>query len=381
VLRRWAWPAALGPLGAASLAHVAVVRAVDDPGVGLAPGRRARGALPRRVSREDRRAGQAREPGELLACLAETVRAGVDAAWVRLRVAGPDGAAADAPRGEAGDVAGAPVVVHALHRGDEPLGLLEVGPRRRGDYSRVERALLSSVAGHVSAAVANVRLAALLAACLEELAASRARLVAAQDDERRRLERDVHDGVQQDVVALVAGLRLARNRLGRGELAQADLAALQDLARGTLADLRELAHGIRPPVLGDAGLVAALEASAARFPVPLQVDADGRARAERLPDEVEATAFYVLREALTNTAKHARATHAAVRLARTDDHLTVTVSDDGRGMGAAVPADRGGLANIRDRVGALRGTVVVEPNRPRGTVVRVVLPARGARDG
>ncbi|MFP3713416.1 sensor histidine kinase [Puerhibacterium sp. TATVAM-FAB25] len=323
---------------------------------------------------------QAGEPQELLARLAEAVRAGLGAAWVRVRLAGPDGRPAGAPRGEAGDVAGDPVVVQALRRGDEPLGLVEVGPRRHGEYSEAERALLATVAGHVTAAVANVRLTAQLAVRLDELTASRERLVAAQDDERRRLERDVHDGVQQDVVALIAGLRLARNRLGRGELRESELAELQDLARGTLTDIRELAHGIHPPVLSDNGLVAAVESGAARFPIPLDVDADERVRAERFPVDVETTAFYVVREALANTAKHAHATRAAVALARMDGHLCVTISDDGCGMAAVVPADRGGLANIRDRVGALRGTVDVGPNRPTGTTVRVELPVLGGRD-
>ncbi|WP_159798643.1 sensor histidine kinase [Puerhibacterium puerhi] len=324
---------------------------------------------------------EAGEPQELLARLAETVRAGVGAAWVRVRLAGPDGRAADVPHGEAGDAAGDPAVVHALRRGDEPVGAIEVGPRHHGEYSDAERALLATVVGPVTAAVANVRLTAQLAARLDELTASRERLVAAQDDERRRLERDVHDGVQQDVVALIAGLRLARNRLARGELAEAELAELQDLARGTLTDIRELAHGIHPPVLSDNGLVAAVESGAARFPVPLEVDADERVRAERFPEDVETTAYYVVREALANTAKHARATHAAVGLARYDGHLRVTISDDGCGMDDVVPADRGGLANIRDRVGALHGTVTVGLNRPSGTTVRVELPVLGGRDG
>jgi len=161
------------------------------------------------------------------------------------------------------------------------LGRIEVGPRHRGEYSEAERALLRTVAGQAAASVANVRLTARLAQQLAELTASRERLVAAQDDERRRLERDLHDGIQQDIVAQIAGLRLARNRLERGQLSSAELAELQEQARQTLTDLRELAHGIHPPVLSDNGLVAAIESGAARYPIPLEVHADARVRAER----------------------------------------------------------------------------------------------------
>ena len=227
--------------------------------------------------------------------------------------------------------------------------------------------------------MANVRLTAQLAEQLDELRASRERLVAAQDDERRRLERDLHDGIQQDVVAQIAGLRLARNRLQRGELTSEELVELQDQARVTLTDLRELARGIHPPVLSDNGLVAAVESGVARFPIPLTVEADDGMRAVRFPDDVETTAYYVVREALANTAKHANATHASVRLARSNGHLHIAISDDGCGIGTLAPAStsHGGLANIRDRVAALRGTVRVSSNEPSGTTVLVELPVDG----
>jgi signal transduction histidine kinase len=261
-------------------------------------------------------------------------------------------------------------------RGEETLGRIEVGPRRRGEYSDAQRTLLRTVAGQAAASVANVRLTAQLAEQLDELTASRERLVAAQDDERKRLERDLHDGIQQTVVAQIAGLRLARNRLQRGELTPEELTELQDQARETLTDLRELARGIHPPVLSDNGLVAAVESGVARFPIPLTVEADDRVRAERYPDDVETTAYYVVREALANTAKHADATHASVELARNNGHLRIAIRDDGRGIGTFAPAQApsGGLANIRDRVAALRGTVSVSGNQPSGTTVLVELP-------
>uniref|UniRef100_UPI001F28D906 sensor histidine kinase n=1 Tax=Agromyces humi TaxID=1766800 RepID=UPI001F28D906 len=145
--------------------------------------------------------------------------------------------------------------------------------------------------------------------------------------------------------------------------------------------LRELAQGIHPPVLSDNGLVAAVESGVARYPIPLSVEADAAVRAERYPDEVETTAYYVVREALANTAKHADATHASVALARSNGHLRISITDDGRGLGTVSPASAsgGGLANIRDRVAALRGTVRVSAAEPSGTgtTVLVDLPVNG----
>ncbi|MFH8249312.1 histidine kinase [Microbacterium sp. B2969] len=319
-------------------------------------------------------------PSQLLTELAQALRDGLEASWVHIRLAASDGSLLDSPMGWAGEADAAeterPAVAHDLVRGDELLGRVELGARRRGDYTDAERALLRTVAAQATSAIDNVRLTAQLAEQLEELRASRERLVAAQDDERKRLERDLHDGIQQNVVALIAGLRLARNRLQRNELQPDELVALQDHARETLTDLRELAQGIRPPVLSDNGLVAALESGVARFPIPLTVDADASVRSERFADEVETTAYYVVREALSNTAKHAQATHASVGLTREDGHLRIDVTDDGRGLGTTVTASatRGGLANIRDRVAALRGTLAVTANAPSGTHVRVELP-------
>ena len=317
---------------------------------------------------------QSVEPGELMSRLAVAVRDGLDASWVRIFLAGPDGRSVASPSGVAGDVKGEAVASCDLERANETLGSIELGPRRRGDYSDAERSLLRTVAGQAAASVANVRLSARLAEQLDELSASRERLVAAQDDERKRLERDLHDGIQQNVVAQIAGLRLARNRLQRGELTADELAGLQDQARETLTDLRELAHGIHPPVLSDNGLVAAIESSAVRFPIPLTVEADEAVRAERFPEDVETTAYYVVREALANTAKHANATLASVGLARKDGHLQIAITDDGCGIGTLAPASRGGLANIRDRVAALRGSLTVSSHDPSGTTVLVDLP-------
>ncbi len=324
---------------------------------------------------------RAGEPSDLLAHLAAAVADGLGASWVRIRLAGADGELAASPAGVAGDAVGEATEAVDLVHADEVLGSIEVGPRHRGEYSDDERSLLRTVAGQAAASVANVRLTARLAEQLAELTASRERLVAAQDGERRRLERDLHDGIQQDIVAQIAGLRLARNRLDRGQLVAAELTELQEQARQTLTDLRELAHGIHPPVLSDNGLVAAIESGVARYPIPLTVNADARVRAERYPVEVETTAYYVVREALANTAKHAQASRATVALARSDGRLHVSISDDGCGLGAvsSASAHSGGLANIRDRVAALRGTVRISAVEPSGTgtMVDMDLPVGG----
>ncbi|WP_306634970.1 sensor histidine kinase [Pseudarthrobacter siccitolerans] len=326
---------------------------------------------------------QSVEPGDLLTRLAAAVRDGLDATWVRIFLAGPGSGFEPEPTGLAGSGQGAAAASCELKRADEKLGRIDVGPRRGGNYSEAERVLLNTVASQAAAFVANVRLSAQLARQLDDLTASRERLLAAQDGERKRLERDLHDGIQQNVVAQIAGLRLARNRLMRGELTAGELVSLQDQARETLTDLRELAHGIHPPVLSDNGLVAAIESSVARFPIPLAVDADAGLRAERFAEEVETTAYYVVREALANTAKHANAARASVGLVRKDGHLTIAIKDDGCGIDVLLPATHGGLANIRDRVAALRGTVDVTGNQPSGTTVLVDLPLEreGLRHG
>ena len=208
----------------------------------------------------------------------------------------------------------------------------------------------------------------------EELRASRARIVAAADAARRRIERDLHDGAQQHLVALAATLRLARHRVDRDARGAADLldGALDELAAAT-AELRELARGIHPVVLTEGGLEPALAGLAGRFPLPVAIDGPPP---ERLPPEVEATAYYVIAEALTNVARHARATSAGVAVVRADGALAVRVTDDGRG-GAAIGAPIGGgsgLAGLTDRVAALGGRLVVASPPGGGTIVTAEIP-------
>ena len=203
----------------------------------------------------------------------------------------------------------------------------------------------------------------------EELRASRARLVEAGDQERRRLERNLHDGAQQRLVSLSLALRLAKSRL-KASPDEADRMlelAGEELNRA-LEELRELARGIHPAVLTDRGLAPALEALAARSPVPVDVQTPD----ERLPQQVEAAAYFLVSEALANVAKYAQASSVAVNVERSDGRVVVEVSDDG--VGGADPDTGSGIRGLADRVSALDGRLDVESPRGGGTRIRAEIP-------
>ena len=323
---------------------------------------------------------QTAELDEFLPRLARAVRDGVDANWVRVRLRDADGNWLDEPVGAAGDVTGKSAAGIDLVRAGELVGRVDLGPKS-GGYAPADLELLTTVAAQATTAVANVRLATQLKEGLDELSISRVRLIAAQDAERRRIERDLHDGIQQEVVALIAGLRLARNRLSRDQLTAAELTDLQQQAREMLRDLRELAHGIHPPVLSDNGLVAALESRVTRYPIAVQILADDGLRAERFSEDVEGTAYFVACESLTNVAKHAGTAGARIRLSHSGSRLRLVVEDDGQGF-EPNGARSGGLANIRDRVEALHGQLTIDSRLGVGTSVRAELPlATGAVAG
>jgi len=203
---------------------------------------------------------------------------------------------------------------------------------------------------------------------LKEIRASRARLVEAQDAERRRLERNLHDGAQQRLVSLSLALRLAQAKLAADPEGAGDIltAAGDELA---LAELRELARGIHPAMLTDRGLCAAVESLATRAPVPVEL---APMPEERLPAPVEAAAFYVISEALANIGKYAQASLARVSVTRVDGHAVVEVDDDG--IGGADPARGSGLRGLVDRVEALDGQLEVESPKGGGTRIRAEIP-------
>jgi len=204
----------------------------------------------------------------------------------------------------------------------------------------------------------------------EQLAASRARIVAAGDAERRRLERNLHDGAQQRLVALALGLRIA-DRLIDADPAAAHAAiarATEELA-AALSELRELARGLHPAVLSDHGLHAALNGLIQRAPLPVELTYEV---AERPPPAIEVAAYYVIAESLTNVAKYARASHVDVEVRSLGDRLLVTIEDDG--VGGADQTAGSGIVGLEDRIAALGGRLHVESPPGRGTSVRVDVP-------
>jgi signal transduction histidine kinase len=218
--------------------------------------------------------------------------------------------------------------------------------------------------------VENEQLTAELQAKVEELRASRHRIVEAGYAERRRVERDLHDGAQQRLMALTMTLRLAREKLDADPAASAELLdeAMEELGAAT-AELREFARGIHPVVLSDRGLAAALGGLAERSPVPVEIAA---APEERLPMPVESAAYFVVAESLTNVARYAGAEQATVRVERRNGSLEVEVSDDG--SGGADPEAGSGLRGLADRVAALDGSFAVRSEAGEGTTVEARIP-------
>jgi signal transduction histidine kinase len=252
-----------------------------------------------------------------------------------------------------------------VERGGEPVAMLVHATSVDG-----EPELVRAVGGAAALALENERLDAELRANVAELRASRARIVESADAARRRIERDLHDGAQQQLVALALALRTARSRLDRDPDAAGALldVAARDL-EAAIRDLRELARGIHPAILSDRGLGAALEALARRLPLPVEIAASPE---HRLPEPVEAAAYFVVAEALTNVARYAHATQARVAVTRVGDRVVVQVTDDG--IGGADPGKGSGLRGLADRVSALDGRLTVESSPGRGTTINAIIP-------
>jgi len=233
-----------------------------------------------------------------------------------------------------------------------------------------ERGLLESVGAAAGLVLENERLHAELRARVAELERSRERIIEAGVAERRKLERDLHDGAQQRLVALALNLRLAHDRFDHDPAGARELIkeARAELESAT-AELRELARGIHPAVLSERGLPAALKALAGRVPVPVELV---ETPTERLPPLVEIASYYVIAESLTNATKYAHASAAQVRVNRHDGSVTVEVTDDG--IGGADPARGSGLRGLADRVAALDGKLEVDSNVGHGTTIRARIP-------
>jgi signal transduction histidine kinase len=258
---------------------------------------------------------------------------------------------------------GDPRAVTQLEQHGEPVAALI------HDRSLLEEPVLVRSAGAAARmAIENARLQAELRAQLDEVRASRKRIVAAGDSERRRIERNLHDGAQQHLVAIALKLRTAQRRLDDpaiGELLAETVAELQE----AVEDLRELARGVHPAILTEEGLAAALESLASRSALPLTLVA---APEDRFDPEIEATAYFLVCEALANVAKHAQASEARVSASRTDGMLLVEVEDDG--VGGARPLDGSGLRGLLDRVEALGGRLRIDSPAGGGTRIAAEIP-------
>ena len=247
---------------------------------------------------------------------------------------------------------------------------IAAAPIRDGSGQVVGNMVAYTDIGERKAQEAEVhRLNAALHAKLDELAASRSRIVAAGDVERRRLERNLHDGAQQRLVALSLGLRLARKQLDTDpDAARASLDAAAVELSLALDELRELARGLHPAVLSDHGLRTAVHALASRTPLPVEIEVpEGR-----LPEAVEAGAYYLIAEALTNVSRYAQASEVRVRVEADDGSLVVEVADDG--IGGADPAGGSGLRGLADRVEALGGSLEIVSPEGEGTTLRAAIP-------
>jgi signal transduction histidine kinase len=242
----------------------------------------------------------------------------------------------------------------------ELLGDIEISMRPDESIDPVREKLVRDVAAQAGLILRNAKL-------IDDLRASRQRLVAAQDEERRRLERNIHDGAQQQLVALAVKQRLAASLVGRDdERLRSLLTDLQSETNEALEDLRDLARGIYPPLLAAKGLSAALESQARKSPVPVRVEADDIGR---FSHETEAAVYFSALEALQNIAKYAEASEATVRLAQVNGTLTFEVADDGRGFEPDAAERGSGLQGIADRLAALGGDLTVTSAPGEGTTI------------
>ena len=296
---------------------------------------------------------------------------------LQLAASWPEGAEPEktplpAPEDELPEFPGADRAVPVRHQ-SELLGALTLTKPASEPVNPAEEKLLSDLASQAGLMLRNVRLTAELQARLVDLRASRQRLVAAQDQERRRLERDLHDGAQQQLVALAVKQRLAEGLVRKDpDKAAQMLADLQADTADALDNLRDLARGIYPPLLADRGLPAALEGHARKVHLPVTIETDGLGR---YPQEVEAAVYFCCLEALQNIAKYADASHVSVSLSTEAGQLNFTVIDDGKGFDPGSKPPGSGLQGMADRMEALGGMLEVHSEPGTGTTVVGHIPA------
>jgi signal transduction histidine kinase len=298
---------------------------------------------------------QATEPSELLPRLVETLRRTIRLTWATVSLD-------DGSRAESGAVAGEFALRVPLGAGDEQVGEILCGPKTEGRLGDDDIQLVRTLGGQLALAVRNARLAS--------------RIVNAAESERRRIERNIHDGTQQELVALVARLGMARSAAAQGGLSPDVIDDMRLEAQHILSELRELAQGIHPSVLSDGGILEAVEDRCTRLPLAVTLEASEGLRARRFGDNIEGAAYFFVTESLANLLKHADATRATISLTCDDGRLQLGVADDGRGFDPDTATD-GGLAGLRDRIRALGGTVTIASRPGHGTRITASLPVGG----
>lgn len=326
------------------------------------------------------RLGEAYSTEDVLPRMAEIVRAstGADVARVWLRVGGelrpvaaaptsaPAATEIDCGQDDLPDIDG--LRAFPVRDRAELLGALTVSMPAAEPLSKNGEKLVTDLASQAGLVLRNVRL-------IEELQESRRRIVAAQDERARKLERDIHDGAQQQLVALTVKLRLARDLVVKDPTrAEAMLGELHTESQSALEDLRDLARGIYPPLLADKGLPAAIEAQARKGALPVRIESDG---VGRYPQDVEAAVYFCALEALQNISKYANASSISVSLAEADGRLEFEIADDGAGFDAQTTPRGAGLQNMADRIEALGGVLEVGSAPGAGTTVIGRLPGGG----
>jgi signal transduction histidine kinase len=291
-------------------------------------------------------------PADVANHLADAAAA-VGLAWVEVEIEG------SAPA-RSGTQAGRPIEIVPVSHGATTFGELRCQPHAGRALGRDEHALLEALAAQAGLAISHARLAS--------------RIVRAEESERRRIERDLHDGAQQELVGLVARLELARCRVHGDAATWAMLTALQADARDILSSLRTLAQGIHPTVLSDGGVAAAVEDRCSRLPIPVTLVIDPDLRGRRFGDDAEGATYFFVAEALTNVLKHSRASRVKVHLRSHGRSIIAEVIDDGTGF---VPGTthEGGLAGLADRLQALGGTLEVRSAPGEGTHLTAAMPA------
>lgn len=350
------WPVAAVVTVLAALTGRTVLRRLEAFADRWVTGRRV-GA---RVVREELADLLAREHEGAASRLCRSLEQGLEASWVTLSTT-----SSQARVPSAGETGPGPEVRVPLVADGHEVGVLEAGPRR-GGWNGASLELLQRAADQLALVLRQQLLTSELAQHVEELRASRERLVHAEEAVRRQVERDLHDGVQQQLVALLAMIGVAAALLPEESPAAEQLGRAHDIGRDTLADLRRLVAGIHPALLEDHGLAAAVEARTGQLPLEVTLDVDPRLVGVRLAPAVEAAAFFLVCEALNNVVKHSGSQHARVVLAPLGAGVRVAVVDEGSGF---VTSSGTGLRGLRDRIEAIGGRLEVQSVPGVGTTV------------